>query len=277
MDNEFGAAGIIGLLLLLLGLGKKKEEITPVVIIPPEDEGNTDVPSRTDDGKPEKKDEGPPLPEIIDTYPRPAAFYQVKFGDTGLGIAKRYVRSAAYLAATEIGGLDTQAANAWATGVSNRNALQVRAWRFFSCSGWNDALYTTYGWKAKSLAVAPTGRSIRLLPQNPNNHQRLAAGATPQRGMKMLKPADKGKGGGLGVGGHRSFEFLWLPGIDLKRLWDSDGNDMQPGGGDWGNSGVSKMNPPPWVRKLGVEQLPGAQPQLGAYGCDGMQWSPKGG
>lgn len=277
MDNELGAGAIIGLLLLLFSGGKKKDdEITPVVIIPPEDE--TDVPSRDGSVKPEeKKDEGPPLPQIVDPYPRPATFYQVKSGDTGLGIAKRYIISAGFLAAKEIGGLDDGAAGQWGAAIGSRNAAQVRAWRLFACSGWNDALVTTYGWKAKSLAVAPTGRSIRLLPQHPNNLERLHQGLPPQRAMKMLKPDAKGKGGGLGVGGHHSFELLWLPGIDLKRMWDSDGHDIQPGGGDWGNSGVSKKHPPPWVRKLGVQFLDGARPNLGTYGCDDMQWSPIGG
>lgn len=275
MDNELGAGAIIGLLLLLFAGGKKKEEeITPVVIIPPEDE--TDVPSRTDDGdKPEKKDDGPPLPEIIDPYPRPATFYPVKNGDFGYGIAKRYLASAGFLAAKDAG-LDDDAARAFGSDVSKRVGLQKKVWRAISCNGWNDALYTTYGWAGKSQPLAPTGRVVRLTPQHADNLARLGHGEPPLRNMRWKSPADKGKGNGFGVDNSlRQHEQLWLPGCNLKLLWDSDGNTLEFGGGDWGNSGKSKILPPPWVRELGVRMMQGTNVTTQTFGCDGATWSPK--
>lgn len=283
MDNELGIGAIIGLLLLLFsGKKKEEEEIIPVNIIPDAlpDVDDTDVPSRTDDGvdpppDEEEKDIGPPLPQIVDPYPRPATFYQVKSGDFGYGIASRFLRSAGFLAAKEIGGLDDAAANDFGKEVAKRVGLQKKVWRAISCNGWNDALVTTYGWKGTSQPLAPTGRVVRLVPQHADNLARLSNGQTPLRNMKWLTPAAKGKGGGVGADSSmRSFEQLWLPGVNLQALWDSDGTVLEFGGGEWGNSGASKKLPPPWVLDLGARYVQGVKPSVDTFGCDGMQWTP---
>jgi hypothetical protein len=91
------------------------------------------------------------------------------------------------------------------------------------------------------------------------------------RTIKWGSPADKGKGGGVSVTSDRKLETLWLPGCNLQRLWDSDGVILTFGGGEWGNSGISDVFPPPWVLDLGVTFAKGAQPNVSTFGCDGQE------
>jgi hypothetical protein len=269
--------GLVALILLLLG-GKKKngDEPTKMVLDPSAVPGRP-VPGQVvidpdalPDVTPDKpgKDKGPPLPEIVDDYPTPASFYQVRSGDTGYGIAYKMLKTAGFLAAQKFGDLDDAAANAFGKMVAKKISFQKQVWKGISCAGFNDATVTTYGWKGSSQPLAPTGRVVRLLPQHVDNLRELAAGRPALRNMRWGNPGMKGKGGGTGVdGSYRSFETLWLPGVNLKKLWESDGNVFEWGGGEWGNSGVSKMYPPPWVLDLGVDWLPGAEPPTRDFGC----------
>jgi hypothetical protein len=276
VDSELGIGGIIALLLLLFSGKKKKDEIVPVNIIP-EGLPDTNVPSRTDDGAeppPKEDDKGPPLPEIVDTYPRPASFYPVKGGDYGYGIAFRFLRSAGYLAAKEYGKADDATANAFGQAVASSVSRQKQVWRAISCNGWNDALYTTYGWAGKSQPLAPTGRVVRLVQQHADNRARLSNKEPPIRNMRFKTVKDKGKGNGYGVtASMRNYEFLWLPGVQLKTLWESDGASLVFGG-EWKNGATQKL-PPPWVLKLGVVNEPGITAPTSNFGCDASQWSPK--
>lgn len=307
MSNGYDTEIAIGLVtMLLLGFGEDKDDgdgdggggddDRPRIPVPGRGDASKDEPDKPDDDPPppdkpkehtfnpdnlpdvlpgdeDETDQGPPLPEIIDEYPRPETFYQVKWGNTGYGIASKFLRSAAFLAAREYGGLDVAAANAWAAGVAKKAALQTKVWRWINCNGWNDALYATYGWKKKSAVLAPTGRVVRLLKQHAPVLQMLGNGQQPIRNMKWLTPASKGKGGGIGVdAGYRSsHEALWLPGVDLQALWESGGNNLRLTSAEWGNSGVSRTLPPPWVLELGFRWLPGAAPGVSTFGCDGME------
>lgn len=284
--------GLIALLLLLF-TGKKKDEPAdeddsdrPRIPIPDRggDRGDgTDEPTTFDvipdalpDITPDEPkpggDKGPPLPEIVDTYPRPASFYQVQKNDIGLGIARRYLLSAGWLAAKEIGHTDDATANAFAKQVANNAQRQARVWKAINCTGFNDATVTTHGWAKKSMSLAPTGRVVRLVPQHADNLARLRNGQPALRNMRFRRPKDEGKGNGHGVNAHyRHFETLWLPGISLKKLWESDGTDLVFGGGEWGNSGVSKAHPPPWVLDLGLRFEPGAEPPTSTFGCNDLE------
>lgn len=224
------------------------------------------------DEEEEKKeiDPGPPMSELVDVYPTPAHFYRVQKGDYGYGIAYKYLRSAGFIAATEWGQADGLTANAFGKQVASSVAHQKTVWRWISCNGWNDATVTTYGWKSKSQPLAPTGRVVRLVPQHANNLQRLGAKQPALRTMKWGNPSWKGTGKGYSATNDHGFENLWLPGLDLKTLWDSDGTLLLVGGGDWGNSGMTKALPPPWVLKLGVTFAAGAVPDTNDFGCDGM-------
>ncbi len=276
MDDEEIGFGLVALLLLLFSGGKKKPDDGPsgdpnvipipghVVPIP-----GTYVPPEPPPEPEPEPGERIPLPDIIDPYPRPATFYPVQKGDTGYGIAYRYLRSAGFLAATKFGKLDAAAANQFAVQVAKGVQRQVKVWKGIQCNGFNDAAFATYGYKGSSVP-GPHGRAIRLLPQHVDILERIAGDQSVLRNMKWRRPKDKGKGGGVGANNSfREYETLWLPGCKLKVLWDSDGKTVEFGG-KWSN-GATKLFPPPWILRLGIEFIEGADPGVTDFGCMGME------
>lgn len=271
--------GLIVLLLLLFsgdeeggdgdgdGEGDGDVEPTETVFIPPEPKETVYIPPTP---VPEQEEETKvPLVDIVDPYPRPASFYPVKKGDNGYGIAYRYLRSAGFLAAKEFGKLDDAAANQWAANFASKASRQVWAWKAIQCNGYNDALFATYGWRSGAV-VPPTGRGIRLVPQHAELLERLASDEPAIRSMKWKSPASKGKGGGVAAQpGFREYETLWLPGLDLKKLWESNGSTLEFGG-EW-PGGASKIFPPRWVLKAGIKWVSGAAPSTSDFGCWGQE------
>lgn len=149
--------------------------------------------------------------------------------------------------------MDDEGAQAFARRVANNIGNRVKYINAIQCSGWNDALYGTYGY-GQNAAPAPTGRAIRLLPQHPNNLRRLRELRKPIRNIRLGTTNDQGKGNALGVDGslRGNFELLWLPAIDIKTLWESDGDEVSMDGPTW-QDGTRATVPPPWVQQLGIE------------------------
>lgn len=217
-------------------------------------------------------DPGGPTPAQIDDwikkYPTPASFYQVRAGVgdnfTGdQGIATRLARSALFLAAKQVGGLDDAAANAWAGARDGYQEARKPVTQLIACTPWNDALYATYAYGSQSVP-GQQGRAIRMLPNSAPNAARIRGGEPPIRNIRMCAPGDPPSCSTAPVNGaYRGFELLWLTDFDLTTLWNSDGKDWRPGG-TWPD-GSSRMQPPPKIWALGILDLTDAG--VGSWGC----------
>lgn len=247
--------------------------------VPPRNPGLGELP------RPDKPDDPPPprmptitptLGELVSDYPGPARLYPVKYGDTFGGtngtnsIAYRYLLSAGYLAAKEVGNRPDQEAQQFARSVAQTAGNRSKAIEIIQCCGWNDLLYGTYGWAEGKASPTSTGRAIRLLPQHSDVLSALENLDIPLRNIALGNPSDKGKGNAVGVsaGEGGSFELLWLPGLDLDALWSSGGKTVQVGG-EWPD-GTSEALPPPWVQALGAT-VPEAV-NVTRYGCGLGAW-----
>jgi hypothetical protein len=223
-----------------------------VIQVPDEPEPGGDDPTDVDD--------------LIVDYPRPARFYQVRYGDNFMGnqgIATRLARSALYLAATERGGLDQAAANAWAAARMSTAARRAVT-DLLSCTPINDWRYGTWAFTVGVARPGPHGRAIRLLPIHFNDRARLAAGDGFSRNIRKGQPGDPPSVSQGGVeDGASSFEFLWLPGIDLQKLWESNGQTWDVGG-TW-SDGSSQVDPPPAIWAQGMTDYSGSG--QGVWGC----------
>ena len=219
-------------------------------------------------------------------YPTPGTLLQVRYGDRLLGtfsakktgadedgqalrsIAYTTLLSAGWMAAKEIGGLDDEAAGAFARKVANDPNNRVEYVQLIQCSPWNDALYTTYGFGPKAWE-SPAGRALRFLPQHYDNRGRLVQGKAPKRNISLGTPADKNSGNGYGQNkNQRNFAYIWLPKINLQRLWDSGGTEVTTEGIQW-EDGSNGIMPPPEVLAFGVENVPEAV----SWGCLGYEAS----
>ncbi|MCX4244214.1 hypothetical protein [Paraliomyxa miuraensis] len=222
-----------------------------------------DTPEDDDPVLPEPDDEfDPPWSELLDPYPRGGTFYPVvendRFGGTNstYSIAYRYLLSEAYLAASEVGGLDHEDASAWALAIAKQDKLRLRIIDLIQCSGWNDAMY---GANPVTVSHASkNGRSILLRPVHGPTAERIEDRFAPFRNITMAgNPAD---------GSYRDYELLWMPPIDREVLWESAGQVLTTTGMEW-DDGSSMENPPPWVMWLGIDDLSGAL--VGDFGCPG--------
>lgn len=208
------------------------------------------------------------MPSLIDPYPTGGRFYQVVLGDTFGGksgtrsIAYRYLLSEGFRSA-QLGGLSGSEAASFAKHVAASAARRNKSIKLLGCSGWNDGLYATFAFSSKSLPSA-TGRAIRLLPRHADNKQLLLAGEDPKRNINM---AYEGAASRLSRGADsslRSFEFLWMPALNLERLWTSGGTDITVTGMDW-SDGSTKAMPPPEIVELGFYDGSGLEETT--FGC----------
>ena len=213
--------------------------------------------------------------ENPENYPEAGKFHQIEYGDmffgTDLGsgpgpIAARALYSAAYQAAKEVGGKADDDAHLFARNVvkgTGGAGRRVAYTDLIQCSGWNDFLYGTFGFGKKSHE-SPHGRAIRLMPHHPDNRQRILSGLAPRRNILMRTPADKRSGlGGPESGDYSgSLEYLWLPGLNLRELWDSKRVTTEETVWD---DGSSVIQPPPIVADLGIDY--GEEPSVAAFGC----------
>lgn len=195
-------------------------------------------------------------PSWEDGRPLPGHFYQVRRGDAFLG-RDGIAGQAIYNAALAAGASDAQAR--W---LRDRGALRLQYLDAILCSGWNDALYGTWGFGRKAHA-GPHGRSIRLLPMHADNRARIIRGEPPLRNIQLQTPADTGKGTAkpLRTDAGRAFEYLWLPPLDPDAL---EQGVIQTEGIAWDN-GDPGYWPPPDVTDLGVAGEIG----LTVSGCKG--------
>ncbi len=213
----------------------------------------------------------PPINDILNDFPTGGAFYQVEFGDqffhssTSRSIVKRWLRTEAFTAAQEFGGLDDAEANIFAKGVAGNASLRVQGLDLIQCAYFNDKAYGTWGYGSQAQA-SPHGRAIRLLKQHPNNLRRLRDGKPAGRNIRLRTPADKGKGNALGVQKELrdAFELLWLPELNKETLWESGGTELSTQGVVWPD-GSSKMNPPPWIMALDIVDF--SDSGFGDWGC----------
>ena len=87
--------------------------------------------------------------------------------------------------------------------------------------------------------------------------------------MVLGTPADKNSGNGYGQNqNERNFAYIWLPKINLQRLWDSGGTEVTTEGIQW-EDGSNGIMPPPQVLAYGVENVPEAV----SWGCLGYEAS----
>jgi hypothetical protein len=215
-------------------------------------------------------------------YPTPGTLLQVRYGDRLLGtfsakntssdaqgqalrsIAYTTLLTAGWMAAKDIGGLDDAAAAKFARDVAYDNQNRVEYVQLIQCSPWNDALYTTFGFGPQSWE-SPAGRALRFLPQDYDNRYRLTLGQSPRRNMALGTSADKNSGNAYGMNqGERNFAYIWLPKINLQKLWESGGTDITTQGITW-EDGSNGIMPPPEVVAYGVENVPEAV----SWGCLG--------
>lgn len=214
--------------------------------------------------EPAPSEDGPTLGELVVEYPEGGGFYQALYGDTLGGtrsssIAKRYLLSEGFLAAKEYGGLSDDDARAWAADLAARGSMRIAAMDLIQCSGWNDTMYGAE--PRRGTRVSATGRSILLLPRHAPIGEQLAAGDSPARNIQAES----------GAGVHddwRNLEFLWLPAINRRVLWDSSGETLTTEGQVWPD-GNSKHNPPAWVMGLGVIDESGDLENFETLGCPG--------
>jgi hypothetical protein len=179
------------------------------------------------------------------------------------GIATRMARSELFLAAREFGGMNDAEANAWAAGKATIAARRAVT-DLISCTPINDWRYGTWAFTVGLARPGPHGRAIRLLPIHFNDLSRLRAGDPFSRNIRLGKPGDPPSVSQKGVeSGASSFELLWLPGIDRRALWESDGTVWQVGG-QWGD-GSSHVHPPPALFARGVDDFTSGG--AGPWGC----------
>jgi hypothetical protein len=248
----------------------------PDVVIPG---GPTGPKGDDDDDKPDPLifipgvlDFDDPKPADVDTitkdYCTPSTFHQVKEGETWLGKSQmmtRYASSALYMAAKEIGKLSNDAALEWASsGGRNGHDAQVELAKIVACTPINDVRYGTYAIGTNDN-VGATGRAIRLAATATPDHERIRNAQPMGRNVPLGKPGDPLADSMHGVDpSFHARPFLWLPGIDLELLWQSDGYQWRPGG-KW-KAGTSKIAPPPAIYALGVTDYSNSGNDL--WGCD---------
>jgi hypothetical protein len=263
MNDELLFLG--GLLLLLLGSGKKdngKDGPGGIKPVDPKPDPKKTPGVIVPDG-PKVDPKTPTIPEIVnpDNFPSAGTFYQVQQGDILLGIAKRALAEAGYLAGIERGLSPAEAqefAREFRTPTRQANYANL-----ITCSPWNDATVTTYGY-GKQAQPAKSGRAIRMIPANDPNIQRMLAGLAPTRRINRGTQGDQANGV-TRSGSGSSYATLWLPAIDLKAI--KSGAGLKLGGSTWAD-GSSTKNPPRWVMNLGVIDTTSSEPRgLKKRGC----------
>lgn len=282
--------------LKLLGSGLSKDELAaelakyPLCVpkeCPPGTERNEFGECVLVQPKPPKTPKKPSDVVIIKDFPEGNAFYQVRQGDIlGWGlkglhteaITQNVLARELFLAAREYGGLDDNAALAFANARRRNTSATNAIYDAITCSPLDDACYGTWGY-CGDVAIAnkvcpasmrnhpgPHGRAIRLLPQHANNAVRLMQDLPMARVVAILSAAQKGNGKGNAVqaaspGGKSSYPLLWIPGIDRRRLWESNGTALVFVDG--------QMNPPDEITGMGFTDYSGTT--ITTFGCPPQQ------
>ncbi len=260
------------------------EDVVPteVIFVPPEDDWEPPEPGPVVPDRdfapwvpPGEDPINPADWEHPDNYPTPGKFHQVVWGDMFFGtgsahnIAWAAIYEAAYQAAVEVGGVDDAEARAFAKSIAGKSSNRGRYTTLIQCSPWNDALYGTWGYKSGKSYPGPHGRAIRMLPDHPPNRDYIMLQRKPPlRNVQMRNPNDKGKGNAGAVDEQyaETWEYLWLPPLNLERLWNN--RELTTEGVAW-EDGSSVMLPPPPIWNLGIDVL--SDPGLDAYGCPGYE------
>jgi len=206
------------------------------------------------------------LPDYYnDEWPDPGKLYQVGGQDSdGLyGIAWRWFYTSLFLAARNAGGLDDDAARAWAAeNVGPKGVAQAERADYILCVAWNDIVYGSYTVASKNRR-GPHGRGIDLVPQHGDNWRRILDGRRVLRNVYLGTAGSEGTPRNAGSGDAR-LPLLWMPRLDDQALWSSGGRTIKAAG-TWAN-GWSFYHPPPVVMKLGI--LDATQSAgLGVWGC----------
>lgn len=210
--------------------------------------------------------------EHPDNYPTPGLFHRVESGDIFFGKGSRHnmawaaLYEAAYQAALDEGGVSDAEARTFAASIAGNSGKRSQYVTLILCSPWNDALYGTYGF-GSSAYEGPHGRSIRLMPYHASNRQRIRDGLPPIRNIELGKVSDKRKGNaGPITNEHRkTWEYLWFPPLNLRRLWES--GEITTKGLEW-EDGSNMLWPPPMIANLGIDTMQ----DLGnrEFGCLGV-------
>lgn len=214
---------------------------------------------------PQAPTEQPEVDDLIKSYPTGGHLYQVRSGDMFGGqnstrsIAYRLLLTEAFLAAKNVGGLDDDDAGAFARKVAKSGSRISQMITIIQCAWINDILYGTWGYGTKSVP-GPHGRAIRLLPQHPDNEQRLREGLPLARNIRLRTPANKGDGSGLATDPElrETWELLYMPKLNEEELWNSGGTDLTTKGMTWGDGSSMGNVPHPWV--MGLRDAEGVGP-----------------
>lgn len=199
-------------------------------------------------------------------YPTPGRFYQVRSGDILGGtnsersVLYRTLLSAGFMAARMVGGLDVEAARAWALDFAKSSQDRAVYRGLLLCGRYNDGFFATYGFGEDGLP-GPTGRGLRFLAMHPPNRERLRQGLTPMRSIPRGQDGDQKSGTAIGTGD--DFEYLWLPGLDPEAIWHGTTPDDRIRPLEWQEDGRTTIDPPPAIwRRINWQILP-----PGDWGC----------
>lgn len=211
--------------------------------------------------------------EHPDNYPTHGVFHQVVKGDIFGGKGSRHnmawaaLYEAAYEAATDHGGYDDAQAHVFASAFAGKAANRGKYIDLILCAPSNDLTYGTWGF-GKKAPVGPHGRGIRLLRYHPDNRARIHNREAPIRNIEMGEPADKrtGSAGPVDLDYAEEYEYLWLPRLNTRRIWEA--GQVTTEGETWAD-GSSTMLPPPEVWDLGIDVLEDLP--IDTFGCLGAE------
>lgn len=198
-------------------------------------------------------------------WPDPGKFYQVGSRDSdGLyGIAWRWFFTSLYLAARRAGGLDEEAARAWASArVGPKGGAQATRADVILCAAWNDVTYGSFTVASKNRR-GPHGRGIDLVPQHADNWKRIRQRKRVRRNVYLGEPGETGTPRNAGKG-NAKLPLLWMPRLSDQRLWDSDGQELKVAGA-WADGSLLSF-PPPVVMNLGIDDATNSA-DLNVWGC----------
>jgi hypothetical protein len=199
-----------------------------------------------------------------DAYPNDGLMYQVVYGDilggtdSDRSVAYRALLSAGYKAATQVLGLDHEAAASFALTLAKNQAARAIYVRMIQCDDLFNALYyTTEGFDSNITSGHKNAdgrtRALRFLKLHPDNRNRLKNGLAPMRSIDRV----------TGSGPSGKLEYLHLPLLDPEALANASlplDDRIVPGVWDDGTSGL--LPPPPIQRLINLSVLP-----KGVYGC----------
>jgi hypothetical protein len=92
-----------------------------------------------------------------------------------------------------------------------------------------------------------------LLPQHPDNLQRLRDGLGLARNIRIGEAGETSSALGVNAELREGFELLWMPRMNREVLWDSGGTVLTTEGEEWFDGTSAGNLPPPWVMARGIE------------------------